>query len=42
MTPFLLAMYLVVILVVFGVGFVVAWHALDPKLHVRKEPPSQP
>jgi hypothetical protein len=28
------------ILVIFGFGFVVAWHALDPKLHAKKEPPS--
>jgi hypothetical protein len=28
------------ILVIFGVGFFFAWHALDPKLHARKEPPS--
>jgi len=30
------------VLLIFGVGFFFAWHALDPKLHARKEPPAQP
>ncbi len=32
-------MYFGLLYVIFGIGFFIAWHALDPKLHARKDPP---
>jgi hypothetical protein len=29
------------VMVIFGIAAFFAWHALDPKLHARKEPPAQ-
>lgn len=42
MTVTQLAMYFGALLVAFGAFFVVAWHAVDPKLHAKKVPPTQP